>query len=577
MIWTVLRAAAPRKQLILAAVLVSAAAELAALALTGTAVWLIARAAERPTIAALGVAIVGVRAFALSRGALRYGERLLSHDTALHALVRLRTRVYQALAEDGAPQLRDADLQARLVSDVDVVQDLLLRCVMPALTALATLLVAVAFCWAVLPAAGVALAVGALLAGLVVPSVAGVLAAQALRQVAVARTALAVETLDLLAGAADLAAAGAAGVALVRAAHAAADVERLERSAASAGPAAVVLAIQGFTTAVVAALVSRAHLPAVWLPVLTLVALASFEIIKPLVPAARGLVQARTAAARLTDLLRSSPAERDADVALAAGAREDAGVGLAGGRVWEVEGARVRYRVGGSPVIDGVSMRLEPGRSVALVGASGSGKSTLLALLSGTVEAEQGRVTLDGVDVRRYPAEEVSRQIAGLFQDAHVFAASVAANLRLAAPDADDERLRDAARRARLLDWIEGLPNGWDTLLGDDGALMSGGQRKRLLLARALLADRPLLLLDEPTEGLDPETADEVMADVLAAYGGRALCVATHRLAGLETFDEILVLDEGRIVERGTHRDLMARAGFYRSLWSEAMTVGLPR
>jgi ABC-type transport system involved in cytochrome bd biosynthesis fused ATPase/permease subunit len=244
------------------------------------------------------------------------------------------------------------------------------------------------------------------------------------------------------------------------------------------------------------------------------------------------------------------------------------------GDVWEVEGVRVRYRAEDSLALDSVSLRLEPGRSVALVGASGSGKTTLLALLSRNVEPSGGRVTLDGVDIRGYDGDEVRLQISGLFQDAHVFAATIAANLRLAAPDACDDMLRDASRRAGLLSWIESLPQGWETLLGDDGALMSGGQRKRLLLARALLADRPVLLLDEPTEGLDPALADEVMAGVLAAYGDRALCVATHRLTGLEAFDEIVVLDAGRVVERGTHRELVSRPGFYRALWSAERLAG---
>ncbi|MGH3320676.1 MAG: ATP-binding cassette domain-containing protein, partial [Streptosporangiaceae bacterium] len=217
--------------------------------------------------------------------------------------------------------------------------------------------------------------------------------------------------------------------------------------------------------------------------------------------------------------------------------------------------------------LDGVDLRLPPGRRVALVGASGSGKSTLLAVLMRFVGIESGRVTADGVDLAAYAGDDVRRLVRGVTQDAHVFHTSIRENLRLARPDATQEQLTAAARRARLLDWIEWLPDGWETAVGDDGRQLSGGQRQRLLLARALLADPPVLVLDEPTEGLDTATADMVLADILGATRGRAVVLVTHRLTGLDTVDEVVVMDAGRVVQRGPHHTLLAGPGPYRDMW----------
>lgn len=208
----------------------------------------------------------------------------------------------------------------------------------------------------------------------------------------------------------------------------------------------------------------------------------------------------------------------------------------------EITGLRVRHRPDGPAVLDGVSLRLPPGHRVALVGVSGSGKSTLIAALMRFVPYEGGSIRLGGRELRDCAGADVRRAITGMTQDAHVFHTTIRANLRLARPDATDEELRDAARRARLLDWIDSLPEGWETMLGGDGATVSGGQRRRLLLARALLADPPVLVLDEPTEGLDPDTAAAVLADVLDATRGRTTLLVTHDLAALDAVDEVLTL-----------------------------------
>ncbi len=180
------------------------------------------------------------------------------------------------------------------------------------------------------------------------------------------------------------------------------------------------------------------------------------------------------------------------------------------------------------------------------------------------------RATLAGHDLRAYAGEDVRRVIGLATQDAHLFNTNIRENLRLARPEADDGELAAAAASARVLDWIHSLPDGWDTMVGEFGVRVSGGQRQRLALARALLADFPVLVLDEPTANLDAATERAVMDDLLAATEGRSVMLITHRLTGLDRFDEILVLDHGRVVERGGHTELVARQGRYHRMWARA-------
>jgi ATP-binding cassette subfamily C protein CydC len=221
-----------------------------------------------------------------------------------------------------------------------------------------------------------------------------------------------------------------------------------------------------------------------------------------------------------------------------------------------VDHVSVTYRAGAAPALADVSLRLPPGRRVAVVGPSGAGKSTLLAVLAGTVLPDAGEVVGAG-DPHR---------VGGLFADAHVFHAPVRDNVLLARPDATDDDLAAAAAPAGFLDWVRDQPAGWDTEVGEDGGQLSGGQRQRLALARALLLGPEVLVLDEPTEGLDPAAADAVLAAVVAAAPG-AVVLVTHRLSGLDDFDEILVLDMGRVVQRGRHLELVAQPGWYRDQW----------
>ncbi|MFV2172938.1 thiol reductant ABC exporter subunit CydC [Actinomadura sp. LOL_016] len=555
------------------AALAGAAAELCGVGLIAAAAWLIARAAQRPELAALTVAIVAVRGFAVAKGSLRYVERLAGHDAALRALAELRGRVFDALAArrpgGGAGAVRDGDALTRLVSDVDAVQDLLLRCVLPAVAAVACGAAGLVVCGVAAPGGAVVAVVGALAGGLVaagavLPAAAAVAGGRVAVRAAVAREELAVRALDVLEGAADLVMFGADDRFAGRARDAAARLERAERSAArvSGLVAAAGFVVQGVTAAVVVWAGVRGGADEVAAAVLGLTALVAVESVLPLAGAAQRWREVAPAVRRVGVVLGEAPVAGSAVVSAEVRGEVRGPVGV------ELLGVRV-VREGGRVALGGVDVRVEPGRRVAVVGASGAGKSTLLEVVAGAVPVSAGTVLLHGPGAgrRARPPEALSGVVRGLMQDAHVFAGSVRVNLLLARPDATAAELDAAAARAGFAEVVEALPDGWETVVGAGGRELSGGQRQRLLLARALLADPPVLLLDEPAEALDPVAADALTRRLLAAPGGGTLLLVTHRLAALEDADEVLVLDGGRVVQRGAHAGLLAVAGPYRDLW----------
>jgi ABC-type multidrug transport system fused ATPase/permease subunit len=266
---------------------------------------------------------------------------------------------------------------------------------------------------------------------------------------------------------------------------------------------------------------------------LALLAFASFEAVQPLSQAARELAETLAAGRRLLDLTDREPAVADPD---------DPSPLPAAPFAVALEGVRARYAPGEPPALAGVDLRLEPGRRIALVGPSGGGKTTVANLLVRFLDPEAGRVTLGGRDLREYRQEDLRRAIAVAGQDSHLFSTTIRENVRLGRVDADDDEIEDALRRARILDWVRSLPDGLDTLVGEEGRELSGGQRQRLVVARALLADAPVLVLDEPTAHLDPPTAERLIVDVLDAAADRSVLLITHRSEGLALLDEVVAL-----------------------------------
>lgn len=469
------------------AVAAGVAAELAGIGLLTTAVWLIVRAAEQPPLSALTVAIVAVRALAVARGGLRYAERLAGHSAVLRHLADLRGRVYDALLRR---PLARGDALTRLVSDVDRVQDALLRCLLPGVVAAVVgvvALVATGFAWPLL--------LGLLANVCVIPVIAHRMAVKHLDALAPLRSELAERTVVLLDGAAELTAFGALDRELAatgRVVDALAGRERRADTAAAVSAAVAVVVQFGVALAFL-----RSGAPAH----VVLGSVAVLEVTLPLAAAAQRWAEVRGSVRRVREALRAEQTP--------------------------------------TPHVE-----LPVGRRVGVVGASGAGKSTYLRALAAA-----------------HPG--VAK---GVLDDAHVFHATVEANVRLARPDASREELD---RVAALVD----LDVPWDTVVGEDGDALSGGQRQRLLLARALLADPDVLLLDEPVEGLPVDHGDAVLRRVLDHARG-AVVLVTHRLAPLADFDHVLVFEDGRVAREGTPAELAASPGHYRDRWSTERMAG---
>ncbi len=554
------------------ATLLGAGSVAAAIGLIATSAWLISRSSQRPPESAVAVAIVGVQFFALSRGLCRYFERLVGHDAAFRVLSNLRVSVYERLerlAPLGLPAFRSGELLSRLVQDVDSLQDLLLRVVPPFAIALLVGAGTVALVWLMLPAAALILLVALLLAGALVPWLTGMLAARGEALQAKARGQLSASVVDLIEGAQELTAYGAAQAQLQRTIAADAELTRIARSSARTAGIG-----QGLTTlcsglAMWGALlvgVSAVHagrMDGVLLAGIALIPLVAFELVSGLPAATQTLQRVRRAAARLQEVRDTPPPVMEPEHP-----QIDTHEQLS--HTLEARNLSCSYPGASRPALERIDLDLSPGRRVALVGPSGAGKSTLAAVLLRFLPYE-GSVALDGVDIDALDGDEVRRIVGLVSQDAHIFDSTLEQNLRLAKRDATGEELRRVLAEARLLDWVDSLSRGLQTEVGERGARMSGGQRQRLALARALLADFPILILDEPGEHLDTDTADALVTDLLDVTRARTTLLITHRLVGLEQVDEILAIEHGKIVERGTHAQLIARGGRYSASWEREL------
>jgi ATP-binding cassette subfamily C protein CydC len=547
------------------AVLLGVATVASNVGLLATAAYVISAAVLVPLLGYLAVPVYLVRLFGVSRAGARYAERMVSHSLTFKLLADLRVWFYARL-EPLAParllRYRSGDLLSRIVRDVEELENVYLRIVSPiAVAAIISLLASLIFY--VFDPTLALVALGFLAAtGAGVPLLVGRLARGLGRRQLELRAELNARIVDGVRGVQDL-------LALGREDDRRREVAALNRELGRVqGRMAFITGLQDalsdlmMNLAMLAVLVLAIPLVAggeirgVYLAFLALVILGSFEAVQPLGTAFGFLGRSVGAGERLLEIVDAEP--EVTDPAKPVSPTPD--------HTLEFDRVGFRYETDGPPVLEEITFTLRPGKRVAVVGPSGAGKSTLAHLVLRFWDPASGRIRLGGRDVREYAQDDVRAQIGVVSQDTHVFNDTLRGNLLLARPEATDADLRRVVARSQLSELVERLPRGLETPLGEQGLRLSGGERQRLSVARALLKDAPLLVLDEPTANLDPVTERELLDAVHEPAQDRATLVITHRLVRMEEMDEVLVLDGGRVVERGSHEELMGARGLYRRM-----------
>ena len=491
-----------------------------------------------------------IRLFAIVRSAGRYGERLITHDATLRGLSRLRVWLFRRLiplAPARLSALRSAELFARLRADVDALEHFYLAVLVPGSVALLSTTAAALVCLALLPLAAGVLLLGALLAGVLAPLWVQRRAAPDAARFVLAGAALRGLLLDALRGQAELLAWGgdAAHSRRIEALGADLDARRSRVELFEALGSALVGLCAQLTLLVVLFLaltaVHRGRLSPPLLVLLTLLVLSSFEFIAPLTEALARWSATLTSAERVFELAEREPAFREPRAAASVPSRP----------AIVFEGVALRYEEEGPWALEDLDLTLAPGARVAVVGPSGAGKSSLIAALLKFYPVQRGRVLLGDQPLAALDGDTLRRHIAVIAQQTVLFNQSLLENLLLAAPQASAEQIERAVSLAQLDSFVASLPQGYDTVLGEGAARVSGGEARRISIARALLQDAPVLVLDEPTEGLDAHTARGLYAALASAARERTVLLITHRLSGLaQLVDEVVILADGRVRAR---------------------------
>ena len=525
--------------------LAAAAATIGLLAGSG---YVVGRAALRPGLNALVGILALVEVLAFLRGPLRYGERLVGHDAALRALTGWRVWLYDCLTPRVPAALagwRTGDLLSRAVDDVDTLQDLYLRAILPLAIAVGAAIIGTVAVGVILPWAALALGVP-LAVAIAVP---GVLTWRRSGddELAALSGTLSADVVDALRGAPELLAFGADDAVLAAVEETARAADALDRHHARLATGVGLISQLCLAVAVASVLalgvaaVHADHLGQVMVAVLPLAVLGTFEPVAGVPLAVSRALAVRAAADRLDALADVPvPVVDPADP-------EPLGPGTPDVRF---AGASLRYGAGLPRALDRVDLHLPAGATLAVTGSSGAGKTSLVHALLRFWPLESGRLTVGDTDVARLSQDDARRVCALADQRAHLFAGSVRSNLTLGRPEASADEIDAALRAARLETWVDGLPEGLDTPVGEDGVALSGGERRRLAVARALLAPGPVIVLDEPTSGLDPVLADQLLDGVVAeaAAAGRSVLLVTHRAAEAARCDATVALEAGRVV-----------------------------
>jgi thiol reductant ABC exporter CydC subunit len=554
------------------AVLLGVATVASNIGLLAVAAYVISAAAIVPLLGYLVLPSYFVRLFGISRAGARYAERMVSHDLTFRLLTNMRTWFYGCLEPLAPARLlrhRSGDLLSRVVKDVEELENVYLRVVSPVAVAILIALMTALIFYAFDPLLGL-VALGFLVAvGVGVPLLVTRLVRGLGRRQLELRGELDAKIVDNVQGVQDILAFGREG-------DREQEISALNRKLGRVqGRMAFVTGLQDSLSdlmmnlamvsvlALAIPLVAAGEIRGVYLAFLALVMLGSFEAVQPLGKAFQFLGRSVGAGERLFEIVDAEPEVTDPSDPLPPPADH----------TLRFDDVTFRYEPHGPPVLRDISFTLEPGKRVAVVGPSGAGKSTLADLLLRFWDPTSGGITLGGRDLRDLAQTRLRELVGVVSQDTHVFTDTLRGNLLVANPRATDADLCRVLARAHLSDLAERLPDGLDTHLGEQGFRLSGGERQRLAIARALLKDAPILVLDEPTANLDPETEAGVLEAAYELMPGRATLVITHRLARMEEVDEILVLDRGRIVERGTHEGLVVARGLYRELFEAQCEV----
>jgi len=551
---------------VILSVLLGVATIASAIGLLGASADLIARAALHPSIATLQVAIVSVRFFGISRAAFRYLERLVSHSVNFRLLAQFRTWFYRAVEPLAPARLMDyqgGDLLSRAIADIETLENFYVRAVAPPLVALIVTIGMSLFIGSYHPELGLLLAGGLLVSGVGVPVVTRILARKPGRQIVAARSHLSAAIVDGLQGMPELLLYNRSDAALDQINHLGRQMGAAQMRLAWAGGLAnalnlglMLLTLWGILWLSIP-LVSADVLPGVLLAVLVQLTLASFESVLPLASAAQNLETSLEAGRRLFSLADLPPMVSEPAVPLPPPANSDL----------ELVNLTFSYAPELPPALRNLSAVLPLGRRIAIVGPSGAGKSTLSNLLLRFWPHIPGQILLGGQPLSSYSLSDSRKRIGVISPHTMVFTATLRENLCLAQPAAADAELISVLTHVQLSEWFSALPNGLDTWLGEQGHQMSAGERQRLALARLLLQNAPIWILDEPTANLDALTEQALIQTLLALSAGHTVIWITHRLIGLDALDEIIALDAGIVMERGRHADLISADGLYAHLW----------
>jgi ATP-binding cassette subfamily C protein CydC len=534
--------------------------------------FIIATAALQPSIAELQMAIVGVRFFGISRGVFRYLERIISHQATFRLLAKIRVWFYERLEPLAPARLLDfqsGDLLARIISDIETLQQFFLRVLFPPLVAAITSILAGLFLGHYhVPLAWVLLA-GLTLAGLLIPGLMRFLSRGTGQRLIQTQGKLQAALTEILQGSADILALNADRDQIKQVDNINRLFSLLQRQ--SGRIQALGDALSGLTVHLTIAavlifaipLVNFGSLSGVDLTVIVLAAIASFEAVLPLPEAFQNLEKSLAAGRRLFEIIDAEPSIINPPDPLLQPISFDV----------QVDSLSFQYEADGLPTLADLNFQLSEGGCLAIVGPSGAGKSTLVNLLLRFWDPDEGRILLGGQDLRNYSTSELRSWMAVFSQNTQIFNGTIQENLLLARPEASQEQLIEAAQRAQIHNFIMDLPETYETWVGEGGVLLSGGERQRLALARVLLKDAPILILDEPSANLDALTEQALFASLREIIAQRTTILISHRLVAMELADQILVLHNGRLIEQGDHFSLLQAGGFYRRMWDLQMQV----